>query len=65
MTTKDTWIAFSDDLMHASYDVLANAQLTITEKGAGDPKILAVLLLARTISYREAIALRRTEPSRI
>jgi hypothetical protein len=57
MTTKDTWIAFSNDLMHASYDVLANAQLTITEKGAGDPKILTVLLLARTISNFKGVLL--------
>ena len=50
MALKDEWIGFSNDLIHAGYGVLGNAHVEITEKGAGDPKILSVLLLARTLS---------------
>ncbi len=59
-TAKNTWFEFAEKLIQTAYSIFGDAQVPITEKGAGDPKVLAKILLARTLSnFKGAIALTR------
>lgn len=59
-TPKITWFEFTDKLINAAYAIFGEAEVPITEKGAGDPKVLAKTLLARTLShFKSVVALTR------
>jgi hypothetical protein len=45
------WRTFSDDLGRAAYELVGAVKLPISEKEYSDEKVLALLLLARTISH--------------
>ena len=60
MTTKEAWLEFADKLVAIGFSILSEAQITETEKGAADPKVVAATLLIRTLSnFRGAMALAR------
>jgi hypothetical protein len=44
------WRTLADDLGRAAYELVGTVKLPISEKGYSDEKVLALLLLARTIS---------------
>lgn len=48
---KLQWAELADDTGQAALDILGGAPVTITEKGFGDPKILAIMLLSRSLSH--------------
>jgi Family of unknown function (DUF5677) len=55
-----TWLAFADKLPQIGLSICSEVSIPETEKGAGDPRVIAVTLLLRTISnFRGAIALTR------
>jgi hypothetical protein len=59
-TTKDPWFEFTDKLIKTAYAIFREAEVPITEKGASDPKVLAMALLARTLShFKSVVALTR------
>jgi hypothetical protein len=60
VTTKEAWLEFADKLVAIGFSILSEAQITETEKGAADPKVVAATLLIRTLSnFRGAMALAR------
>jgi|SRR5215831_20454830 len=44
------WTAFAEKLLKIGLDIFATAEVTITDKGFADEKVLALALLARTLS---------------
>ncbi len=49
-TTKEAWLQFADELLAVGFSILGEAQITETEKGAADPRVVAATLLIRTLS---------------
>jgi Family of unknown function (DUF5677) len=49
MTSKEDWYSFSDRLLQLSYAIFGEAKIDITEKLFGEPKILSLALLCRTV----------------
>jgi uncharacterized protein (DUF4415 family) len=45
-----TWLEFSEKLISIGYGIFGHSEVPISEKGASDIRVLAVLLLCRTIS---------------
>jgi hypothetical protein len=48
--TEEDWFAFGERLVELALSIFGDAELPITEKGATEPKVLAMALLARTVS---------------
>jgi hypothetical protein len=44
------WADLADTLGQTALDILAGAPVTVTEKGFAEPKILAIMLMSRTLS---------------
>jgi hypothetical protein len=51
------WDAFGKELVDAACAILGTSNIVITERGAGDVKVLAATLLIRTISNFKGIRL--------
>jgi len=49
-TLKAQWIKLADAIGQAGQDILAGAPVTITEKRFADPKVLAIMLMSRSLS---------------
>jgi hypothetical protein len=49
MTSKEEWYAFADRLIALTYAIFGEAKMDITEKLFGEPKILSLALLCRTV----------------
>ena len=49
MTSKEEWYAFADKLILLAYSIFGEAKIDITEKLFGDPKILSLAFLCRTV----------------
>lgn len=49
MTSKEEWHAFADRLILLAYSIFGEAKIDITEKLFGEPKILSLALLCRTV----------------
>jgi Family of unknown function (DUF5677) len=47
--TKEHWFVFADRLIAIAYDIFGEAKIDITEKLFGEPKILTLALLCRTV----------------
>jgi len=45
-----TWLKFAENLPQVGYAIFNDTELPITERGAADPSVLVVTLLARSIS---------------
>ena len=59
-TAKAIWFEFTDKLIQMAYAIFGEAEAPITEKGASDPKVVAMTLLARTLShFKSVVALTR------
>jgi hypothetical protein len=55
---KEQWLAFADRLIALAYAIFEEANFNITEKVFGEPKILSLALLCRTIgNFKGVIAL--------
>ena len=55
---KSQWAELADTLSQAGLDILAGAPLTVTEKRFADPKVLAIMLMSRTLSnFKGVLAL--------
>jgi hypothetical protein len=60
-TRKTQWAQLADSIGQAGYDILGGKPVTITAKGFADPKVLAIMLLSRTLSnFRAVFALIET-----
>jgi Family of unknown function (DUF5677) len=58
VTSKEEWHAFADRLLLLAYSILGEAKIDITEKLFGEPKILSLALLCRTVgNFKGVIAL--------
>src|SRR5271169_3168833 len=56
--SKEQWLAFAPRLIALSYDLFGEAKIDITEKLFGEPKILSLALLCRTVgNFKGVIAL--------
>jgi hypothetical protein len=54
---KKQWLAFADRLIALAYAIFGEAKIEITEKLFGDPKILSLALLCRTVgNFKGVIA---------
>jgi hypothetical protein len=59
-TTLTGWLDFADTLPEIALSIFGEAEIPITEKGAGHPKVVAATLLIRTVSnFKGAVALAR------
>jgi hypothetical protein len=59
-TTLASWLDFADTLPEIALSIFGEAEIPITEKGAGHPKVVAATLLIRTVSnFKGAVALAR------
>jgi hypothetical protein len=47
---KSQWAELADTLGQTGLDILAGAPITVTEKRFADPKVLAIMLMSRTLS---------------
>jgi Family of unknown function (DUF5677) len=52
-----TWLKFTEKLLQIGYALFDDRQLPITEKGAFDPSVLVITLLARSISNLRGVVL--------
>jgi hypothetical protein len=52
-----TWLKFTEKLLQIGYALFNDRQLPITGKGASDPSVLAITLLARSISNLRGVVL--------
>lgn len=57
MIDIDAWTALAEKLRKAGLDIFATANVLVTEKGFADEKVLALTLLARTLSNLKATLL--------
>jgi hypothetical protein len=57
MSTIDNWMAFTDKLLEAGVAVMTTGVVDLTEESRADPKVLSLLLLARTLSHVKAVRL--------
>jgi len=57
MADTKAWLSFSEKLIQVGYSIFATASVPVTEEGAGDIKILACTLLARTISNLKGVVI--------
>jgi hypothetical protein len=56
--SKEQWFAFSDRLIALAYAIFGEAKIDITERLFGEPKILSLALLCRTVgNFKGVIAL--------
>lgn len=61
-TSQQEWIDHAEQLIATGYSILATANVVIGPRGAGDVKVLACTLLARTMSnLRGVLALAKLE----
>jgi Family of unknown function (DUF5677) len=60
---NDEWKRFAERLRRSGYDLLlaANSKLVVSDKGAGDPNIIAATLLCRSLTHLKAMSLLLTE----
>jgi Family of unknown function (DUF5677) len=57
-TLKTQWTQLADSIGQIGYDILGGRPVTITAKGFADPKVLAIMLMSRTLSnFRGVFAL--------
>src|ERR1700730_18144981 len=57
-TLKTQWTRLADDIGQIGYEILGGRPVTITAKGFADPKVLAIMLMSRTLSnFRGVFAL--------
>jgi hypothetical protein len=49
------WFAFAEKLLPLGYEIIQEAKIPATDKQFGDPKILVLALLCRTISNFEGV----------
>lgn len=54
---KQRWFAFSDKLLETAHAIFGEAEAPITARGASEPKVLALALLARSISNFKAVVI--------
>ena len=53
-----SWSELADTLGQTGLDILAGAPVTVTEKRFAEPKVIAIMLMARTLSnFRGVFAL--------
>ncbi len=58
--SKEQWLAFADRLIALAYAIFGEAKIDITEKLFGEPKILSLALLCRTVgNFKGVVALTR------
>jgi hypothetical protein len=58
MASKEEWHSFADRLIALAYTIFGEAKIDITEKLFGEPRILSLALLCRTIgNFKGAVAL--------
>jgi hypothetical protein len=56
--SKERWLAFADRLIALAYAIFGEAKIDITDKLFGDPKILSLALLCRTVgNFKGVVAL--------
>jgi hypothetical protein len=56
--SKERWLAFADRLIALAYAIFGEAKIDISEKLFGDPKILSLALLCRTVgNFKGVVAL--------
>jgi hypothetical protein len=56
--SKEQWLAFADRLIALAYAIFGEAKIEITEKLFGEPKILSMALLCRTVgNFKGVVAL--------
>src|SRR3984885_5214108 len=56
--TKEQWLAFADRLIALAYAIFGEAKIDITDKLFGEPKILSLALLCRTVgNFKGVVAL--------
>jgi hypothetical protein len=56
--TKEQWLAFADRLIALAYAIFGEAKIEITERLFGEPKILSLALLCRTVgNFKGVVAL--------
>ena len=60
--SKDQWLAFAGQLIALAYAIFGAAKIDITEKLFGEPRILSLALLCRTIgNFKGVVALTKEE----
>jgi hypothetical protein len=60
LPAEHAWLAFAEKIRHMGLSILSESVVPQTEKGAADPKVIAITLLIRTLSnFKGAIALVR------
>ncbi len=58
MASNEEWYAFADRLILLAYAIFGDARIDITEKLFGEPKILSLALLCRTVgNFKGVVAL--------
>ena len=58
--SKEQWLAFADRLIALAHAIFGEAKIDITEKLFGEPKILSLALLCRTVgNFKGVVALTR------
>jgi Family of unknown function (DUF5677) len=58
MTSKEDWYSFSNRLLQLSFAIFGEAKIDITERLFGEPKILSLALLCRTVgNFKGVVAL--------
>ena len=58
--SKEQWLAFADWLIALACAIFGEAKIEITEKLFGEPKILSLALLCRTVgNFKGVVALTR------
>ncbi len=57
MATVEEWLALTERLYAKGVDVFDGAHPLVTEEGTRDPKVVALTLLARTLSHVKAVVL--------
>lgn len=56
--SKEQWLAFADRLIALAYSIFGEAKIDITDKLFGEPKILSLALLCRTVgNFKGVVAL--------
>ena len=56
--SKEQWLAFADRLIALAYAIFGEAKIEITQKLFGEPKILSMALLCRTVgNFKGVVAL--------
>ena len=56
--SKAQWLSFADRLIALAYAIFGEAKVEVTEKPFGEPKILSLALLCRTVgNFKGVVAL--------